>query len=193
MVHVGASFEVRKATRFSHISNASSSSRHPPGERGEHICRRTKRGYDDQDNKRRAQISFRKKLGSWDTILTETNSNDFVVFEEISRFEFAFRRRGFFLEANSNCLCVRGSITDNVTVHVHALWLVCTQTIPIRMLLCPCRFMMTHIYIYIFMRCSLKAAKVLETATRRTHETIVEGQRRLYSNIMESVPDCVSL
>ena len=37
---------------------------------------------------------------------------------------------------DSNFWCVRGSITHNVAVHVHVLWLVCTHTIPFRMLWC---------------------------------------------------------
>ena len=56
--------------------------------------------------------------------------------ELISRFEFDFRRCGIFSD-DSNFWCVLDSITCNETVHVHVLWLVCTRTIPFRMLLCP--------------------------------------------------------
>ena len=62
--------------------------------------------------------------------------------ELVSRFEFEFRRRGFFLK-DSNFWCVQISITHthHVAVNVHMLWLVCTDTIPFRMLWRPWRFM----------------------------------------------------
>ena len=56
--------------------------------------------------------------------------------ELISRFEFEFRRCGFFLK-DSNFWCVQSSITHNVAVHVLVLWPVCAHTIPLRMLWCP--------------------------------------------------------
>ena len=50
---------------------------------------------------------------------------------------------------DSNFWCVRGSITRNVIVLV--LWTVCTQTIPIRMLMCPWLFMLTCMFTYMQM------------------------------------------
>ena len=58
--------------------------------------------------------------------------------ELFSRFEFDFRRCGNNSSLNdSNFLCVRGSNTHNVAVHVPVLWLVCIHTVPFRMLWRP--------------------------------------------------------
>ena len=67
----------------------------------------------------------------------KTNSNDFGGFwnylaDSISNFVVA----KFFLN-DSNFWCFQSPITFNETVHVHVLWLVCTHTIPFRMLWCP--------------------------------------------------------
>ena len=58
------------------------------------------------------------------------------ILELISRFEFDFRRCGFYLN-DSNFWCVQSAITHSVAVHVPVLWPVCTHTIPFRMLWCP--------------------------------------------------------
>ena len=71
------------------------------------------------------------------TIPPEVNSNDFGVFRNyLADSNSIFAVAEFFLN-DSNFWCVQSSITQNVSVHVHVLWLVCTHTIPFRMLWCP--------------------------------------------------------
>ena len=72
------------------------------------------------------------------TIHAKINSKDvrFFFSKIFRRFEFDFCLCEFFSD-DSNFWRVWFSITSNVTVHVHVLWLVCTHTIPFRMLLCP--------------------------------------------------------
>ena len=60
-----------------------------------------------------------------------------VFLELINRFEFEFRRRGFFFERFEFLVCFKVNHTHHVAVHVHVLWLVCAHTIPFRMLWCP--------------------------------------------------------
>ena len=58
------------------------------------------------------------------------------VLELIFRFQFVFRRRGFFLN-DLNFWCVQSSTPFNEIVHVLVLWLVYAHTIPFRMLWRP--------------------------------------------------------
>ena len=82
-----------------------------------------------------------RKTEAWQTCGTSFSArNPFERFrgfcEFFCRFQFDFRRCDFFLN-DSNFWCVQSSITHNVAVHVHVLWLVCTHTFPFRMLWCP--------------------------------------------------------
>ena len=71
-----------------------------------------------------------------------------VFFDLISRFEFDFCRCGFFLMIQICGVFEVQSHAMRLYMYVHVLWLVCTHTIPFRMLLCPWRFMMTCVYMY---------------------------------------------
>ena len=74
-----------------------------------------------------------------------------VFLKLISRFKFEFRRCGFFFW-RIRIFGVLKVQSHNVAVHVLVLWPVCDHAIPVRMLLCPWRFMMTCFYMYIFIR-----------------------------------------
>ena len=114
------------------------------------------------------------------------NSNGFGCFGNYSadsNSNFVVAKISFFLN-DSNFWCVQSSITWNETVHVHVLWPVCTHTIPFRMMWCLRRFAISKIKIFIQKRCSLKAVKVIETATRsKNNETIVEGHNHIHVHI----------
>ena len=68
-----------------------------------------------------------------------------------SKLEFEFRWCGNLFCTIPIFACVRCSITHNVIVHVLVLWLVCTHTIPFRMLLClsTCVYIYVHLCIYL--------------------------------------------
>ena len=86
-----------------------------------------------------------------------------VVLQLISRFEFDFRRCGFFFE-RFDFWCVQSSITHNVAVHVHVLWPLLHPHNSISNVVAS---LTIHDNKNISKRCSKK------------HETIVEGQRFL--------------
>ena len=71
------------------------------------------------------------------TMRPEIDSNDFgrgFGINQQIRIRFSSSRKIFL--NHSNFWCVQSSITLTVAVHVHVLWLVCTHTIPFRMLWC---------------------------------------------------------
>ena len=95
-------------------------------------------------------------------------------FELFSRFEFDFRRRGFFL-SDSNSWVVRGSVTHNVAVHVIVLWPLCTHTIPIRL----------HIYMYIYTFLKI-CVNVFENVNVCENVVVFENQC-VFKNVFEYV------